>query len=151
MAPVDHYGYNSWRGYFSVSPNGSPLVRTAGLVFTGTIQSTMPFSGLFWDPEFGCSAADNGPVKPYEYLMVSIPVGITFLRGLNQVSADGHASRLARRHVNYVLQATAGLCGAYNVWRCPLSHAANIADNQEVWMTTERPTLDGEVAAPWRV
>lgn len=69
--PSDPGGNNEFTGRWTLTPNSGPLVVGAGLVYTGSMQTNMPY--WFW-----CS-----PTKYERAFVVSVPFSVTFIRGLN--------------------------------------------------------------------
>lgn len=136
QGPKDSYGGNKWDGYFSVRPNSGPLVIGAGLVYTGTIQSTRPFSMIPWHPEYQCGGANYG--NPYKYLLFSIPIRVSFLKGLSV--AGQSESNECKYYVNYVMEAGGDWCGTYRLVRNG-GVGLNMAGAHEIWISNGVPTL----------
>lgn len=104
MGHLDPFGNNTWVGHFTDYPNQGPLVVGAGLLFRGGFQSDLPYSGFAWDPEYQLGT----PGQPYRHLMVSMPISITFLKGLKPIIHSPGEDACAPVYINLVFRGGPG-------------------------------------------
>lgn len=142
QGPGDTWGNNSWKGHFTVSPNPGALVVGAGLVFTGSVQTTMPYTALAWNPEFGV----GGPGEPYRRLMLSVPLSITFLKGIKPIiHTPNNTDSCGKYYMNMVMES--GLAGVtYRVFRAKGPNH-KLWGSHEMWLSRGLPELPAAPAA----
>lgn len=127
-------GHNAWSGNLTVRPNGGPLAIGAGLVYTGSLQTTVPYKVL------SCPKGEEGGT-PTRSLLVSFPVKVSFLKGLKQVAGLGDTfdaeSNACYVYFNYLMEA--GLaCSSYRLRR---TGNLNMAGKHTFWMSGDVPEI----------
>ncbi len=128
--PKDKFGHNSWTGHFTLRPNNNPLVLGAGLVYTGTIRSNMPYTG-------DCGKSDEGQ-HPYRTIVVSCPARLTFLKGLTPQSPESTDCLV---YFNYIMKA--GLaCTTYRLQPRGLTTGTF----GQAWVSKSLPEFPGSFA-----
>lgn len=132
----DHWGNNEWTGHFTITPNPLPLVITAGLVFTGSLQTNMPYTLNPFDPEYGV----GGPGEPYRTLMLSVPLSITFLKNLKPIiHTPNDPESCGRYYMNLVMQSGGGA----TMYRVMRTQGPNhkVWGPHEMWLSRGLPEL----------
>lgn len=127
-------GVDSWSGKLTVTPNSGPLVIGAGLVFTGSLQTTVPYKVL------SCPKGDDGGT-PTRSLLVTFPVQVSFIDGLKKVAGIGDTfdaeSNACYVYFNYLMES--GLaCSSYRLRR---TGSLNMAGKHTFWMSGEVPEI----------
>lgn len=136
QGPADANGDREWGARFSsaiagggvMGPNSGPLVLGAGLVYAGTLQTKIPYDLA------GCGK----PNKPYYNLMMSVPIKISFLRGLKVQGGTSDAeSNQCTYYVNYTWKSGGlGTCNVYG------NHQVGPAfSEREIWLSSGLPEL----------
>lgn len=145
QGPADENGEREWGARFSsaisgggvMGPNSGPLVIGAGLVYTGTLQTKLPY-------RFADCGKPRG-TKPYQELMMSIPVKISFLRGLKVAGGTPEGgedpcsgeTNACTYYVNYTWKT--GALGTCNVYA---NHQVGAAfSEREIWLSSGLPEL----------
>lgn len=143
QGPADNKGEREWGARFSsaisggglMGPNSGPLVIGAGLVYAGTLQTKLPYDLA------GCGT----PNKPYKEFMMSIPVKISFLRGLTTAGSTGGGNtdpctgetNACTYYVNYTWKS--GGFGTCNIYE---NHQVGAAfSEREIWLSAGLPEL----------
>lgn len=142
QGPTDHWGNNSWKGHLTLGPNSLPLVVGAGLAFTTNLQTTMPYSGWAADPEFGT----GGKGEPYRRVMISIPLSITFLKGIKPIiHTPNNVESCGSYYMNLVMES--GIGGTtYRVFRAKGPNH-KLWGPHEMWLSRGLPELPAAPAA----
>lgn len=123
---------NEWTGQFSQAgrPNSGPLVLGAGLQYNGAMQTTVPYEHGILLPR--CQEGDYGG-KPTQMLLVSIPVTVSFIKGLKPqgIVGDGETNGCPV-WLNYIFEAGAA-CADYSVFKD--------GDNRAFWWSGNTPVV----------
>ncbi|MDO5726458.1 MAG: hypothetical protein Q4Q03_00870 [Bowdeniella nasicola] len=128
-------GINAWDGKLTVKPNSGPLAIGAGLAFTGSLQTTVPYKPL------SCPRGDEGG-RPTKQLLVSFPAQVSFIKGLKQVAGIGDTfdseSNACYVYFNYLMEAGGNACGTYRLRR---TGTLNMAGPHTFWMSGGVPEI----------
>ncbi len=129
MGPKDAAGNDTWQGNLTWENNPLPLAIGAGLVFTASMQTDMPYLGGI--------VAGRPDREAYKTLMMSFPVEITLLDFLDPAITY---TTDCNYHINFIYHS--GLGTTYSISGTTAGkHAWAGLNPRDAWMSDGLPEL----------